>query len=153
MKNFIKGLQLKYLSLDGKVDRSEYLFRMIILFIIGAVSAAVASVMAVGLGILSNIRIINAIGHYVAGITSTEGYLLVSLGAWAGTFAFIFAAALVAIVEPLVFVSQITLCVRRFHDLNMKGYWVLAGLIPGICPIMVILLALVPSRGTEEFAV
>lgn len=152
MKNFLKGLQLKYLSLDGRVDRSEYLIRMVILFIVGGVAATVASVMAVGLGLLSNIRIINAISHYVAGITSTNGYLLVSLGAWAGTFAFIFAAAIVAIVEPLVLVSQITLCVRRFHDLNMKGYWVLAGLIPGICPIMVILLALVPTRDKEEFA-
>ena len=58
--------------------------------------------------------------------------------------------AITIILQPLVFIAQVSLCVRRFHDLNLSGFFVLLGLIPIVCPIMIILLGVLPSKKQVE---
>lgn len=148
-KLWLSNLQKNYFSFEGSIQRKEYITRMIILFLLGLFCAFIASVIALGLGLVSNLEL-NLSSQYVPETTAINDYLLISIGTWSGTFLFLLVTAITIILEPLVFIAQISLCVRRFHDLNLSGFFVLLGLIPIVCPIMVILLGALPSRKQLE---
>ena len=146
---WLSNLQKNYFSFEGSIQRKEYITRMIILFLLGLFCAFIASVIALGLGLVSNLEL-NLSSQYVPDTTAINDYLLISIGTWSGTFLFLLVTAITIILEPLVFIAQISLCVRRFHDLNLSGFFVLLGLIPIVCPIMIILLGVLPSRKQVE---
>ena len=148
-KLWFSNLQKNYFSFEGSIQRKEYITRMIILFLLGLFCAFIASVIALGLGLVSNMEL-NFLSHYAPDATAINDYLLINIGTWSGTFLFLLVTAISIILEPLVFIAQISLCVRRFHDLNLSGFFVLLGLIPIICPLMVILLGVLPSRKQVE---
>lgn len=148
-KLWLSNLQKNYFSFEGSIQRKEYITRMIILFLLGLFCAFIASVIALGLGLVSNLEL-NLSSQYVPDTTAINDYLLISIGTWSGTFLFLLVTAITIILEPLVFIAQISLCVRRFHDLNLSGFFVLLGLIPIICPLMVILLGVLPSKKQVE---
>lgn len=144
-KLWLSNLQTNYFSFEGSIQRKEYITRMIILFLLGLFCAFIASVIALGLGLVSNLEL-NFLSNYVPDATAINDYLLISIGTWSGTFLFLLVTAITIILQPLVFIAQISLCVRRFHDLNLSGFFVLLGLIPIVCPLMIILLGILPSR-------
>lgn len=148
-KLWLSNLQKNYFSFEGSIQRKEYITRMIILFLLGLFCAFIASVIALGLGLVSNLEL-NLSSQYVPDTTAINDYLLISIGTWSGTFLFLLVTAITIILEPLVFIAQISLCVRRFHDLNLSGFFVLLGLIPIVCPLMIILLGVLPSRKQVE---
>ena len=148
-KLWLSNLQKNYFSFEGSIQRKEYITRMIILFLLGLFCAFIASVIALGLGLVSNLEL-NLSSQYVPDTTAINDYLLISIGTWSGTFLFLLVTAITIILEPLVFIAQISLCVRRLHDLNLSGFFVLLGLIPIICPLMIILLGVLPSRKQVE---
>lgn len=148
-KLWLSNLQKNYFSFEGSIQRKEYITRMIILFLLGLFCAFIASVIALGLGLVSNLEL-NLSSQYVPETTAINDYLLISIGTWSGTFLFLLVTAITIILEPLVFIAQVSLCVRRFHDLNLSGFFVLLGLIPIVCPIMIILLGVLPSRKQVE---
>lgn len=148
-KLWLSNLQKNYFSFEGSIQRKEYITRMIILFLLGFFCAFIASVIALGLGLVSNLEL-NLSSQYVPDTTAINDYLLISIGTWSGTFLFLLVTAITIILEPLVFIAQISLCVRRLHDLNLSGFFVLLGLIPIVCPIMVILLGVLPSKKQVE---
>ena len=148
-KLWLSNLQKNYFSFEGSIQRKEYITRMIILFLLGLFCAFIASVIALGLGLVSNLEL-NLSSQYVPDTTAINDYLLISIGTWSGTFLFLLVTAITIILEPLVFIAQISLCVRRLHDLNLSGFFVLLGLIPIVCPLMVILLGVLPSRKQVE---
>ena len=148
-KLWLSNLQKNYFSFEGSIQRKEYITRMIILFLLGLFCAFIALVIALGLGLVSNLEL-NFLSNYVPDATAINDYLLISIGTWSGTFLFLLVTAITIILEPLVFIAQISLCVRRFHDLNLSGFFVLLGLIPIVCPIMIILLGVLPSRKQVE---
>lgn len=148
-KLWLSNLQKNYFSFEGSIQRKEYITRMIILFLLGFFCAFIASVIALGLGLVSNLEL-NLSSQYVPDTTAINDYLLISIGTWSGTFLFLLVTAITIILEPLVFIAQVSLCVRRFHDLNLSGFFVLLGLIPIVCPIMIILLGVLPSRKQVE---
>lgn len=122
---------------------------MIILFLLGLFCVFIASVIALGLGLVSNLES-NFLYNYVPDATAINDYLLIIISTWSGTFLFLLVTAITIILQPLVFIAQISLCVRRFHDLNLSGFFVLLGLIPIVCPLMIILLGVLPSRKQVE---
>ena len=140
-KLWLSNLQKNYFSFEGSIQRKEYITRMIILFLLGLFCVFIASVIALGLGLVSNLEL-NFLSNYVPDATAINDYLLISIGTWSGTFLFLFllVTAITIILQPLVFIAQISLCVRRLHDLNLSGFFVLLGLIPIVCPLMIILL-------------
>lgn len=146
-KLWLSNLQKTYFSFEGSIQRKEYITRMIILFLLGLFCAFIASVIALGLGLVSNLNL-NFLSNYVPDATAINDYLLISIGTWSGTFLLV--TAITIILQPLVFIAQISLCVRRFHDLNLSGFFVLLGLIPIVCPLMIILLGVLPSRKQVE---
>ena len=148
-KLWLSNLQKNYFSFEGSIQRKEYITRMIILFLLGLFCAFIASVIALGLGLVSNLEL-NFLSNYVPDATAINDYLLISIGTWSGTFLFLLVTAITIILQPLVFIAQISLCVRRFHDLNLSGFFVLLGLIPIVCPLMIILLGVLPSRKQVE---
>lgn len=148
-KLWLSNLQKNYFSFEGSIQRKEYITRMIILFLLGLFCAFIASVIALGLGLVSNLNL-NFLSNYVPDATVINDYLLISIGTWSGTFLFLLVTAITMILQPLVFIAQISLCVRRFHDLNLSGFFVLLGLIPIVCPLMIILLGVLPSRKQVE---
>ena len=148
-KLWLSNLQKNYFSFEGSIQRKEYITRMIILFLLGLFCAFIASVIALGLGLVSNLEL-NLSSQYVPYTTAINDYLLISIGTWSGTFLFLLVTAITIILEPLVFIAQISLCVRRLHDLNLSGFFVLLGLIPIVCPLMIILLGVLPSRKQVE---
>lgn len=148
-KLWLSNLQKNYFSFEGSIQRKEYITRMIILFLLGLFCAFIASVIALGLGLVSNLEL-NLSSQYVPDTTAINDYLLISIGTWSGTFLFLLVTAITIILEPLVFIAQVSLCVRRLHDLNLSGFFVLLGLIPIVCPIMIILLGVLPSRKQVE---
>lgn len=148
-KLWLSNLQKNYFSFEGSIQRKEYITRMIILFLLGLFCAFIASVIALGLGLVSNLEL-NLLSQYAPDATAINDYLLISIGTWSGTFLFLLVTAITIILEPLVFIAQISLCVRRLHDLNLSGFFVLLGLIPIVCPIMVILLGVLPSKKQVE---
>jgi len=148
-KLWLSNLQKNYFSFEGSIQRKEYITRMIILFLLGLFCAFIASVIALGLGLVSNLEL-NLSSQYVPDTTAINDYLLISIGTWSGTFLFLFVTAITIILEPLVFIAQVSLCVRRLHDLNLSGFFVLLGLIPIVCPLMIILLGVLPSRKQVE---
>lgn len=148
-KLWLINLQKNYFSFEGSIQRKEYITRMIILFLLGLFCAFIASVIALGLGLVSNLEL-NLLSQYVPDATAINDYLLIGIGTWSGTFLFLLVTAITIILEPLVFIAQVSLCVRRFHDLNLSGFFVLLGLIPIVCPIMIILLGVLPSRKQVE---
>lgn len=148
-KLWLSNLQKNYFSFEGSIQRKEYITRMIILFLLGLFCAFIASVIALGLGLVSNLEL-NLSSQYVPDTTAINDYLLISIGTWSGTFLFLLVTGITIILEPLVFIAQVSLCVRRFHDLNLSGFFVLLGLIPIVCPIMIILLGVLPSRKQVE---
>lgn len=145
----LSNLQTNYFSFEGSIQRKEYITRMIILFLLGLFCVFIASVIALGLGLVSNLEL-NFLSNYVPDATAINDYLLISIGTWSGTFLFLLVTAITIILQPLVFIAQISLCVRRFHDLNLSGFFVLLGLIPIVCPLMIILLGVLPSRKQVE---
>lgn len=148
-KLWLSNLQKNYFSFEGSIQRKEYITRMIILFLLGLFCAFIASVIALGLGLVSNLEL-NLSSQYVPDTTAINDYLLISIGTWSGTFLFLLVTAITIILEPLVFIAQVSLCVRRLHDLNLSGFFVLLGLIPIICPLMIILLGVLPSKKQVE---
>lgn len=148
-KLWLSNLQKNYFSFEGSIQRKEYITRMITLFLLGLFCAFIASVIALGLGLVSNLNL-NFLSNYVPDATAINDYLLISIGTWSGTFLFLLVTAITIILQPLVFIAQISLCVRRFHDLNLSGFFVLLGLIPIVCPLMIILLGVLPSRKQVE---
>ena len=148
-KLWLSNLQTNYFSFEGSIQRKEYITRMIILFLLGLFCAFIASVIALGLGLVSNLEL-NFLSNYVPDATAINDYLLISIGTWSGTFLFLLVTAITIILQPLVVIAQISLCVRRFHDLNLSGFFVLLGLIPIVCPLMIILLGVLPSRKQVE---
>ena len=148
-KLWLSNLQKNYFSFEGSIQRKEYITRMIILFLLGLFCAFIASVIALGLGLVSNLEL-NLLSQYAPDATAINDYLLISIGTWSGTFLFLLVTAITIILEPLVFIAQISLCVRRLHDLNLSGFFVLLGLIPIVCPLMIILLGVLPSRKQVE---
>ena len=148
-KLWLSNLQTNYFSFEGSIQRKEYITRMIILFLLGLFCAFIASVIALGLGLVSNLEL-NFLYNYVPDATAINDYLLISISTWSGTFLFLLVTAITIILQPLVFIAQISLCVRRFHDLNLSGFFVLLGLIPFVCSIMIILLGVLPSRKQVE---
>lgn len=148
-KLWLSNLQKNYFSFEGSIQRKEYITRMIILFLLGLFCVFIASVIALGLGLVSNLEL-NFLSNYVPDATAINDYLLISIGTWSGTFLFLLVTAITIILQPLVFIAQISLCVRRFHDLNLSGFLVLLGLIPIVCPLMIILLGVLPSRKQVE---
>lgn len=146
---WLSNLQKNYFSFEGSIQRKEYITRMIILFLLGLFCVFIASVIALGLGLVSNLEL-NFLSNYVPDATAINDYLLISIGTWSGTFLFLLVTAITIILQPLVFIAQISLCVRRFHDLNLSGFFVLLGLIPIVCPLMIILLGVLPSRKQVE---
>lgn len=146
---WLSNLQKNYFSFEGSIQRKEYITRMIILFLLGLFCVFIASVIALGLGLVSNLEL-NFLSNYVPDATAINDYLLISIGTWSGTFLFLLVTAITMILQPLVFIAQISLCVRRFHDLNLSGFFVLLGLIPIVCPLMIILLGVLPSRKQVE---
>ena len=148
-KLWLSNLQKTYFSFEGSIRRKEYITRMIILFLLGLFCAFIALVIALGLGLVSNLNL-NFLSNYVPDATAINDYLLISISTWSGTFLFLLVTAITIILQPLVFIAQISLCVRRFHDLNLSGFFVLLGLIPIVCPLMIILLGVLPSRKQVE---
>ena len=148
-KLWLSNLQTNYFSFEGSIQRKEYITRMIILFLLGLFCVFIASVIALGLGLVSNLEL-NFLSNYVPDATAINDYLLISIGTWSGTFLFLLVTAITIILQPLVFIAQISLCVRRLHDLNLSGFLVLLGLIPIVCPLMIILLGVLPSRKQVE---
>lgn len=148
-KLWLSNLQKNYFSFEGSIQRKEYITRMIILFLLGLFCVFIASVIALGLGLVSNLEL-NFLYNYVLDATAINDYLLISIGTWSGTFLFLLVTAITIILQPLVFIAQISLCVRRFHDLNLSGFFVLLGLIPIVCPLMIILLGVLPSKKQVE---
>ena len=148
-KLWLSNLQKNYFSFEGSIQRKEYITRMITLFLLGLFCAFIDSVIALGLGLVSNLNL-NFLSNYVPDATAINDYLLISIGTWSGTFLFLLVTAITIILQPLVFIAQISLCVRRFHDLNLSGFFVLLGLIPIVCPLMIILLGVLPSRKQVE---
>ena len=146
---WLSNLQKNYFSFEGSIQRKGYITRMIILFLLGLFCVFIASVIALGLGLVSNLNL-NFLSNYVPDATVINDYLLISIGTWSGTFLFLLVTAITIILQPLVFIAQISLCVRRFHDLNLSGFFVLLGLIPIVCPLMIILLGVLPSRKQVE---
>lgn len=148
-KLWLSNLQTNYFSFEGSIQRKEYITRMIILFLLGLFCAFIALVIALGLGLVSNLNL-NFLSNYVPDATAINDYLLISISTWSGTFLFLLVTAITIILQPLVFIAQISLCVRRFHDLNLSGFFVLLVLIPIVCPLMIILLGVLPSRKQVE---
>ena len=148
-KLWLSNLQKNYFSFEGSIQRKEYITRMIILFLLGLFCVFIASVIALGLGLVSNLES-NFLYNYVPDATAINDYLLIIISTWSGTFLFLLVTAITIILQPLVFIAQISLCVRRFHDLNLSGFFVLLGLIPIVCPLMIILLGVLPSRKQVE---
>lgn len=148
-KLWLSNLQKNYFSFEGSIQRKEYITRMITLFLLGLFCVFIASVIALCLGLVSNLEL-NFLSNYVPDATAINDYLLISISTWSGTFLFLLVTAITIILQPLVFIAQISLCVRRFHDLNLSGFFVLLGLIPIVCPIMIILLGVLPSRKQVE---
>ena len=149
IKLWLSNLQKNYFSFEGSIQRKEYITRMIILFLLGLFCAFIALVIALGLGLVSNLNL-NFLSNYVPDTTAINDYLLIRIGTWSGTFLFLLVTAITIILQPLVFIAQVSLCVRRFHDLNLSGFFVLLGLIPIVCPLMIILLGILPSKKQVE---
>lgn len=86
-KLWLSNLQKNYFSFEGSIQRKEYITRMIILFLLGLFCAFIASVIALGLGLVSNLEL-NFLSNYVPDATAINDYLLISISTWSGTFLF-----------------------------------------------------------------
>ena len=105
-KLWLSNLQTNYFSFEGSIQRKEYITRMIILFLLGLFCAFIASVIALGLGLVSNLEL-NFLYNYVPDATAINDYLLISISTWSGTFLFLLVTAITIILQPLVFIAQI----------------------------------------------
>lgn len=54
------------------------------------------------------------------------------------------------LISLLVFLPSLGLMVRRLHDINASGWWVLLGFIPAIGEIILIILACIPGTVGEN---
>jgi len=117
--------------LEGRASRSEYwffsLFNLLALCAIYIVSG--------GLGIF----MLGASGNLFLGGLGMLGFL--GLG---GLFAVIF--------EIVMIIPHWTVSVRRLHDSDKSGWWLLWGLLPGVGGLIVLILMLLPSSvGPNRF--
>ena len=104
-KLWLSNLQTNYFSFEGSIQRKEYITRMIILFLLGLFCVFIASVIALGLGLVSNLEL-NFLSNYVPDATAINDYLLISIGTWSGTFLFLLVTAITIILQPLVFIDR-----------------------------------------------
>ena len=121
----------KYGTLEGRASRSEYWFFS--LFNLLAVVAIY--LVAGGLGVAT----LGAAGSLLLGGLGLLGFLGLG-GLLAGIF------------EIVMIIPHWTVSVRRLHDSDKSGWWLLWGLLPGVGGLIVLILMLLPSSvGPNRF--
>lgn len=119
-------LREKYVTFSGRASRSEYWFFVLFSYLLILGVGALFFLFG-GMGAIEN-GSLNA-AHYILLIA----YVIITLG---------------------LFLPSISVLVRRFHDRNMSGWWVLALMVAGAIPFVGILatiglLVLLCLKGTD----
>ncbi len=119
---FLNVLQKKYFSISGRANRKQYWLFILFSFII----------------------------HILLIIASIFSELFISIIDPSGFVSFYFAilsAVLEIALNIALFLPSVTIGIRRLHDIDWSGWWMLLFLIPFIGGIMLFILMLIP--GTE----
>lgn len=118
----------KYVAFSGRASRSEYWWWFLWNAIIVAVLSIIVGIIAAATG-----------DYSTHATTSSTG---VSAGAETQSPAsFILALWYLAILIPTVAIQ-----IRRLHDINFRGWWILLNLIPFLGGIAVLIMTILPSN-------
>lgn len=119
----------KYATFSGRASRSEYWWWFLWAFIIGLVLSIIGSIIAVATGDYTATSQASSTGAH-ASFNTNSPIATGILGLW-----------YLAILIP-----SIAIQVRRLHDGNFRGWWVLLNLIPFLGQIVVFIFTLLPSK-------
>lgn len=119
----------KYATFSGRASRSEYWWWFLWAFIIGFVLTIVGGLIAFATGDYSATSQASSTGAH-ASFNTNSPIASVILGVW-----------YLAILVPTIAIQ-----VRRLHDANFRGWWVLLNLIPFLGQIAVFVFTLLPSN-------
>jgi uncharacterized membrane protein YhaH (DUF805 family) len=118
----------KYVSFSGRASRSEYWWWFLWAFLITFVLGVVVGVIAGATGDYSTSASSGANGMGASAQTSSPAAII--LGIW-----------YLAIILP-----SIAIQIRRLHDVNLRGWFILLNLVPFLGPIAVFIMTLLPSN-------
>lgn len=126
MNQFFDVIKYRYAKFNGRARRKEYwmfqLFYNIFLILIGLIT---------GIGLYS----------YNTGESPVLGPILMGIGS----------IVLVIFVFGLM-VPNLAVTIRRLHDINKSGWWILVGLIPYIGPLVLFVFCCLDSpSGTNKY--
>lgn len=113
-------LREKYVTFSGRASRSEFWYFMLFLFLL-----------LVGLALL--FFVLGGLGAIQSGNADAL---------FSGAFAIIAVAA--GLIWLATVLPTISVFVRRFHDINLSGWWYLGCIIGGFIPYIGFLISLVP---------
>lgn len=119
----------KYATFTGRASQSEYWWWALWAFLITLVVSVIGSVIAVATGDYTATSAASSTGAHASFNTSSP-LATGLLGLW-------YLAALV---------PSIAIQVRRLHDGNFRGWWVLLNLIPFLGQIVVLVFTILPSN-------
>ena len=138
-----EGIKVRYLSFTGRLNRQPYLLRNISIILANLVISffflICLSILGIGLFLnLDPISIFTAIFSTALGITMFIIFITLSL---------------------ILTISQISLSIRRLHDLNYSGWWLLAIYVISMIPIiqflgliaMILLFCIKGTTGTNKY--
>ena len=117
------------ISLKGRINRSTYWIYYIALIVLGLVASSVGG----------NATAPADPSTYVIQMLGVEFELSSSQGLVGGLLTFIFVIG--------VFWIYIAICVKRLHDMDSSGLWLLTVIIPGVVLILFVVFGVV--RGTN----
>ncbi|MFZ7087249.1 DUF805 domain-containing protein [Curtobacterium sp. RRHDQ10] len=118
----------KYAAFSGRASRSEYWWWSLWNVIVVAVLSTIVGVIAA------------ATGDYSTHAAAT------STGASAGVETQSPAGIILVVWYLAVLIPTIAIQVRRLHDVNLRGWWVLLALIPFLGGIAVLVMTILPSN-------
>lgn len=114
----------KYVTFSGRASRSEYWWWALIAFIISAVLQGIAAATGEG-GTMMNMS-----GNHVGTAMGYSGVMGIIISLWG-----------LATILP-----GLALTMRRLHDANFRGWWILLALFPVLGAIAVLVMTILPSN-------
>lgn len=123
----------KYATFSGRASRSEYWWWALWSFLITIVVSIIGSVIAVATGDYTASSQASATGANASFNTNSP-----------------LATGLLGLWYLAVLIPSIAIQVRRLHDANFRGWWVLLNLIPFLGQIAVFIFTLLPSNPQGE---
>ncbi|MCE5360789.1 MAG: DUF805 domain-containing protein [Acidithiobacillus sp.] len=121
---FTNAVFRNYAQFNGRTHRAEFWWYVLATVIISFILAF--------------------IGGFLVGFSAT-----LSHGDMGSTWNYIFYAPFVLFMIALI-IPNLAIEVRRLHDINLSGWWILLTLVPYIGSIVILILMLLPSKPEGE---